>query len=130
MMGRMETTGWVELLAERPAKVAGLARRLRAAALTAMPDLTERYYAGWQGLGLRHPRGGLIATIFPRDGDVIVYFERGASLPDPHGMLRGEGRLRQTRTIVFEPRAKAPTQDHLVVYLDLAVEHALATRAR
>lgn len=90
-----------------------------------MPDLAERFYPGWQGLGLRHPVGGLLATIFPRDADVVVYLEHGASLNDPHGLLAGQGRLRQTRTLTFRPEANTPTMAHLVEYLDLALDHAV-----
>lgn len=60
-------------------------------ALEALPDLTERVYPGWSGLGLRHPRAGLIASIFGRDEDVAVYIERGAFLPDPDGLFEGAG---------------------------------------
>jgi hypothetical protein len=103
--------------------VSALARRLRAAALTSLPDLAERVYPGWQGLGLRHPKAGLIATIFARDTDVAVYLDRGASLPDPDDILEGAGRLRRTRMIVLRPGAAAPTVEQVIAYLDLAVEH-------
>jgi hypothetical protein len=55
---------------------------------------------------------------------VVVYLERGASLPDPDGLLEGAGRLKQTRMIVFRPGVGAPTAEQFIAYLDLAVEHA------
>lgn len=119
-----------ELLVHRPPAVVELAQRLRVAAHEAMPDLTERFYPHWEGLGLKHPAGGLLGTLFARDGDVVVYLERGASLPDPHGLLTGAERLRQTRTLVFEPSASAPAEPILVEYLDLALEHALGRAGR
>ncbi len=115
---------WSDILAAHTGEVSALARRLRAAALAALPDLTERVYPGWQGLGLRHPTAGLIATIFARDADVVVYLERGATLPDADGLLEGDGRLRRTRTITFRPDLATPSAEQLVAYLDLAVEHA------
>jgi hypothetical protein len=93
-----------------------------------MPDLVERFYPGWQGLGWRHPDGGLLATLFARDEDVIVYFERGVELPDPYGLLGGAGRLRQTRTLTFRPEVATPMAAQLVEYLDLALDHAASRR--
>lgn len=118
------------LLTRHPKPVAALARGLRTAALKAMPDLTERFYPGWQGLGLVHPSGGLLGTLFLQNGHVIVYLERGASLPDPHGLLGGEGRLRRTRTLTFAPGQSVPNQEHLVEYLDLALDYAVTHRRR
>jgi hypothetical protein len=105
----------------------------RGAALRGMPDLVERFYPGWQGLGWRQPDGGLLGTLFARDEDVGVYLERGAELPDPFGLLggagrRGAGRLRRTRTLTFRPKAATPTATQLVEYLDLALDHAVARR--
>jgi hypothetical protein len=118
-----EPAGLTAQLDDHPPAVAALCRRLRVAALTAMPDLTERHLPGWRALGLRHPRGGHLAAMFPRDGDVVVYLEHGAALPDPHGLLTGAGR--RTRTLVFLPGAARPADAHLVEYLDLALDHAL-----
>jgi hypothetical protein len=122
-----EVPDFTGLLEQRPPAVAAQARNLRTAVLDAFPDVTERYYPGWQGLGFKHPLAGLLGTLFAREDDVVVYLERGAELPDPFGMLGGAERLRRTRTLTFAPGA-AP--DHLVEYLDLAIEHGLATRRR
>src|SRR4030088_157428 len=56
---REELPEFADLLAGRTPAVVALARRLRGAALDGMPDLVERFYPGWQGLGWRHPDGGL-----------------------------------------------------------------------
>jgi hypothetical protein len=127
---RPEPPGYTELLARKPEPVASLARRLRAAVLEALPDITERFYPGWQGLGLRDPVAGLVGTVFPHDGEVVVYLEHGAALPDPHGLLGGADRLRRTRTLTFRPEAQVPNESQLVEYLDLALEHARAHRDR
>jgi hypothetical protein len=123
-----EPPPWTAMLDDHTDDVADLIRRLRAAALSALPDLTERYYPGWQGLGLRHRSAGLVATMFAREADVVVYLERGASLPDPDGLLQGAGRLKRTRTIVFRPDAGWPGVEQFIAYLDLAVEHAAPAR--
>jgi hypothetical protein len=119
-----EPAGLTAQLADHDPAVAALCRRLRAAALSALPDLTERHLPGWRALGLRHPRGGHLAAIFPGAGDVVVHLEHGASLPDPHGLLAGAGR--RTRKLVYTPGVDRPTDAHLVEYLDLALDHALA----
>lgn len=123
-----ELPEFADLLSRRPSPVAALARQVRESALRAMPDLVERFYPGWQALGLRHPVGGLLATVFPRDADVVVYLEHGASLNDPHRLLGGRGDLRKTRTLTFRPAAPTPTMAHLVDYLDLTLDHAVPGR--
>ncbi|MCU1663169.1 MAG: hypothetical protein JWR58_3234 [Pseudonocardia sp.] len=119
------------LIGELP-PVAALVRRLRAVVHAAHPDLRERVYPGWHGLGFHHPRGGYVCALFPRDGGVNVGFEHGADLPDPHGRLVGEGR--RMRDVRIEVDA-GPEEEELVVdYLDLAVDWALdrasGTRSR
>ena len=108
-------------------------RRLRLSAdraVLAAGPAHDRYYPGWQGLGLKHPRAGLVATLFARNDDVVVYLERGASLPDPLGLLGGHERLKRTRTITFRPAVPTPGADALITYLDLAVDHVHAERGQ
>ncbi len=118
-----EPAGLTGLLARHQPPVAAVVRRVRRVALAAMPDLTERFLPGWQALALRHPGAGHLVAVFPRPGDVAVYFEHGAALADPHGLLTGTGR--RTRMLVFTPGAAVPTDDQFVEYLDLALDHSL-----
>jgi hypothetical protein len=111
------------LLVGEPPAVAALVHRLRAVVRAAHPDLRERVYPGWHGLGFHHPRAGYLCALFPRDGGVNVGFEHGADLPDPHGRLLGEGR--RMRDVRVEVTA-GPDDDEVVVdYLDLALDWAL-----
>ena len=55
------------------------------------PDLTERVYLGWDGIGFRHPDGGYVCAIYPRGGEVRLLFEHGARLEDRAGLLEGHG---------------------------------------
>jgi hypothetical protein len=119
-----EPAGLTQILAEHTPPVAALVRRLRAAALAALPDLTERPLPGWRALALRHPDAGHLAAIFPRAADVVTYFEWGAFLPDPHRLFEGDGR--RTRMIVFRPGASVPTDAQFVEYLDLALHYGLS----
>jgi hypothetical protein len=60
--------------------------------LAADPDLSEKVYPGWRGVGFRHPEAGYVCGIFPQpDGELRLLFERGAALPDPDGVLEGSG---------------------------------------
>jgi hypothetical protein len=114
-----EPDGFRDLLAEHSDEVAELTRRLRAQIRAAHPELTEKIYVGWHGLGLHHPAKGYVAALFPRADEVRVGYEHGADLPDPCGLLHGDGR--QVRYLVFRPGAARPTLDDLVEYLDLAL---------
>jgi hypothetical protein len=72
---------------------------LRDLVLAAEPDLTERVYTGWDGIGFRHADAGYVCAIYPRDGEVRLLFEHGTRLDDPQGILEGDGT--QTRHITF-----------------------------
>ncbi len=99
-----------------------LAAWVREAVLEADPDLAERVYRGWRAVGFRHPEAGYVCGIFPRDGRVELLFEHGASLPDPDGILRGDGS--QTRVIrVAEPEPALRAQ--IGAYVQQAVAQRL-----
>ncbi len=78
-------------LSERFPTATDLTLRLRALLLDIEPDLTERLQRGWGGLGFHYPDAGYVVGLFPRGDAVRMLFEHGASLPDPHGVLRGDG---------------------------------------
>ncbi len=85
-------------LGEFAPEVASLARALRARVRAHLPDVGERVYRGWGGLGY-HVRGaGYVFAIFPRETHVEVGFEHGAALADPRGLFyRGGKQLRYAR---------------------------------
>jgi hypothetical protein len=99
-----------------------LAAWVREAVLAADPDLVERVYRGWRGVGFRHPDAGYVCGIFPREDGVELLFERGASLPDPEGILRGDGT--QTRFVhVIEP--DPALREQIGAYVQQAVAQRL-----
>ena len=108
-------------LADRHPESVELALWLRDVVLEAEPDLAERVYAGWDGIGYRHPDAGYVCGIFPRDDGVRLLFELGARLDDRVGLLRGEGS--QTRHVVV--RAPDP---RLADQLGRLVHEAVAQR--
>ncbi len=86
-----------ELLAEHSTQVAALAGRLRSFMTSVVPEANERVYPGWHGIGYRHPHAGYLGGIFPLEDSVKLLFEHGALLPDPAGLLSGDGS--QTRHV-------------------------------
>ena len=99
-----------------------LAAWTRRAVLAADPDFAERVYRGWRGIGFRHPEAGFVCAIYPRSEYVVLLFERGASLPDPEGVLFGEGT--QTRFLrLSEPTPE--TEERIKTYVQQAVAQRL-----
>ena len=84
-------------------------------------DLRERVYRGWEGIGFRHPEAGYVCGVFPRSEWVVLLFEHGASMPDPEGVLLGEGI--QTRFI----RIDAPSEETASL-IERYVQQAIAQR--
>jgi hypothetical protein len=121
-----------DVLAEVSQPVVRLTHLLRIRTLEAHPDLGERVYRGWRGLGFHHPPTGYLAAIFPQVDDVLVGFNRGGDLPDPHGRLLGT--RKRIRYLRFRPDPATggladAEGDLLEDYLDLAVDHAVDLRA-
>ena len=95
-MGRADPEAIAYLRAEH-AGALELAAWTRDAVLAADPDLSERVYHGWRGVGYRHPEAGYVCGLFPRGERVELVFERGATLLDPEAVLAGSGT--QTRVL-------------------------------
>jgi hypothetical protein len=103
--------------------LANLALWVREAVLMGESDLTERVYLGWDGIGFRHPDGGYVCAIYPREPEqeVRLLFEHGARLDDREGLLEGAGT--QTRFIRIRER-----DDGLAVAIGRYVHDAVAER--
>jgi hypothetical protein len=108
-------------LREEHPQVAELAAWVRTCVLGADPDLTERVYRGWRGIGYRHPDAGYVCAIFPRSDRDELLFEHGASMADPDGVLQGEGS--QTRFIDIDARS-----DETAGLVERYVQQAVAER--
>jgi hypothetical protein len=103
--------------------LADLALWVREAVLAGEPDLTERVYLGWDGIGFRHPDGGYVCAIYPREPEqeVRLLFEHGVRLDDREGLLEGAGT--QTRFIRVRER-----DDRLAAAIGRYVHDAVAER--
>lgn len=99
----------------------------RRALLEAEPDLRERLYPGWQGVGFHHPDAGYVCAIYPAGERPLLLFEHGAALDDPDGVLVGEGA--QTRSLPLDlPQEELARR--IPQLLEVAVAERLLARGR
>jgi hypothetical protein len=112
-----------DFLTESHPGLADLALWVREAVLTSEPDLTERVYRGWDGIGFRHPDAGYVCGIYPREQEqeIRLLFEHGGRLEDPERLFDGAGT--QTRFIRVRER-----DDPLAAAIGRYVHAAVAER--
>ncbi|MGQ0604623.1 MAG: DUF1801 domain-containing protein [Anaerolineales bacterium] len=91
-----------ELLATHTSEVRTLVERLRKLVRRTVPEATEAAHLGWHCLNYHHPSQSLFCGIFPRHDHVNLVFEFGILLPDPTGLLQGEGK--QVRLVHIRER--------------------------
>lgn len=108
------------LLDEHSQEVVELTQTIRGVVRSALPRVKEKINLGWGGLGYHHPDAGYVAGIFPGEDQVRLGFEHGVELPDPAGMLTGEGS--QLRYVTIEAWDEA-LRDPITDLLDAAVEY-------
>lgn len=80
------------LLAPHTPAVRALVERLRHLVKRSVPEATEAAQPSWHSLNYRHPSQGYFCGIFPVTQGVKLVFEFGVLLPDPAGLLQGEGK--------------------------------------
>lgn len=95
--------------------------------LDAEPDLRERLYPGWRGVGFHHPEAGYVCAIYPAAERPLLLFEHGTSLEDPDGVLVGDGA--QTRSLPLDAPGDA-LAGRIREFLGLAVAERLLARKR
>ena len=95
-----------EILRPYPPSVRHLAHELRKLIKRTLPQVDERAYDGWHGIGYHDRQSGYLAGIFPQPDCVKLYFELGAVLPDPHHVLTGNGA--QVRHVSCWPDVPVP----------------------
>jgi hypothetical protein len=112
-----------DLLAPSPKAIAALARRIVALVAGMHPEMEAAVRFGWQSVSFRHPGAGYVCGVFPRPDRVLLLFEHGRQLTDPHGLLEGD--TRQVRFIALKPGVRIPNSG----IADLLAE-AIALRDR
>lgn len=94
------------IVAEYRPAVQAVVAALRVVVRTAVPDATEAAYPRWRGIGYRHQQAGYFCGIFPQPDHVRLLFEFGILLPDPAGLLAGDGK--QTRYLTITDTQALP----------------------
>lgn len=105
---------------------AELALWTRDVLLAAEPDLEQRVYRGWQGVGFHDAEAGYVCALFPRTEALMLSFEHGASLPDPEGLLTGDGD--QVRALPVTGTDEN-TQRQIEELLEQAIAYGIGLRA-
>ncbi len=105
-------------LREHHPDAAELALWVRGVLLEAAPGLEQRVYQGWQAIGFVHAGAGYVCGLFPRAGALLLTFEHGALLPDPEGLLTGDGH--QVRSLPITARDDR-TGRRIMEFLDSAI---------
>lgn len=81
-----------DLLRNHDPEIGALTEMLRTLVRVTAPDASESVNAVWHSISFRHPYTGYFCGIFPQDKQVRLLFEFGVLLPDPDGLLTGNGR--------------------------------------
>jgi hypothetical protein len=89
-----------DILRDYSLEIQAIAEELRRLVKLQVPNAVEQGYPRWRGIGYRHPSAGYFCGIFPQQDEVHLLFEWGILLPDPQGILQGEGK--QVRYVVIK----------------------------
>jgi hypothetical protein len=111
-----------------PSEIQELANQLRPLIHQAVPNIIEAVYPGWQLIGYRAQdgrRNAYFAYIAPTLERVMLGFEYGILLDDPHSLLEGNGR--QVRYVVLKEAADIRPAE-LIPLVRQAAQVALASK--
>jgi hypothetical protein len=76
-----------QFLAEFPPPIRDVTNKLRALVKATLPDVAEAVYPGWRLIGYRVTESGreaYLGFVAPRPDSVMLGFEFGVLLSDPH----------------------------------------------
>lgn len=107
-----------DILADHSPEIRTLAENLRRIIRETVPSAAEKAYPTWHGVGYHHPECGYFCAIFPQENNVRLGFEFGVLLPDPDGLLQGDGS--QVRYVILEPDRKIPLKG-----IQILLHHAI-----
>ncbi len=88
-------------LSEFPQPIQHLSQQLRLLVKQTIPNVIERVYLGWRLIGYRiieKRREVYFGFIFPKPEQVLLGFEYGILLSNPHHLLEGDGK--QVRYVI------------------------------
>jgi hypothetical protein len=76
--------------------------------MVTVPNAAETANPGWHSISYRHPEQGYFCGLFPTQDHVILVFEFGILLPDPNGVLVGDGK--QVRNVILYSPDEIPAE--------------------
>ena len=94
-----------QFLAAFPPEIQALANELRSLVKATLPNVVEAVYPGWKLIGYRvkeADKSHYMGFVAPLPDRVVLGFEYGVLLSDPHGLLEGDGK--QVRQVVIKRR--------------------------
>ena len=106
MTKRKSTITVQALMQTHNPEIKAVVSALRGLILETVPDAVESANAGWHSISFRTPEQGYFCGIFPEQERVILVFEYGILLPDPDGVLEGDGK--QVRNVILDSQETMP----------------------
>jgi hypothetical protein len=99
-----------------PPPVREIAVKAREVILSVMPDATEKVYPGWKVIqyGTAADMKSVFAAISPQRERVNLGLANGVDLPDPDGLLEGDGKAIRHVKLTSLEAASAPALRELV----------------
>jgi hypothetical protein len=97
-------------------QVREIAVKVREAILSVMPDATEKVYPGWKVIqyGAGADMKSVFAAISPLRERVNLGLANGVDLPDPDGLLEGDGKAIRHVKLTSPEAATAPAIRELI----------------
>lgn len=106
-------------------EIAGRVRAARAALRARLPGASELVYDNYNGLAIAYGPGEkpseavFSLAVYPRN--ILLYFLPGIGLPDPEGLLEGEGRVGRYVCLKDVALLDAPA---VIALIDAALDRA------
>ncbi len=99
-----------------PPQVREIAVKAREVILSVMPGATEKVYPGWKVIqyGTAADMKAVFAAISPQRERVNLGLANGVDLPDPDGLLEGDGKAIRHVKLTSPEAASAPAVRELV----------------
>jgi hypothetical protein len=97
-----------ELLQSHNPEIRTIVAGLQKLIMVTVPNAAETANPGWHSISYRHPEQGYFCGLFPTQDHVILVFEFGILLPDPDGVLVGDGK--QVRNVILHSPDEIPAE--------------------
>lgn len=103
-----------DFLSNYPHKIRVIIDELSSIIFQTFPNIKEKIYPGWKGLGFKHIEKGYIVGIFPTQNYVKLGFEKGHLIVDKYNLFSDE--TKKIKYIIINLNTKIP-KDEIKEYL-------------